>query len=322
MPDYRYAMKDCQVEDRRALDAFRAKRARWLDWLSEDEHHAISLSISSLVWNDAAFRTLVRAGEINEGGALGNSLLAETLIDGHFAVQTLAIRRLMDRTGGTISLTNLLKDIASHADLLTRENFVAYDGLPYDDTAARDRVLGALPIGNGPFWAAKHGPDAWHVAKSAHEMFDRLSGVNPANRQRQDRIPKRHVATLQRWLEESEADSIVQWTHKFLAHAADGHRRGQVDLAFIQPTLDRISQVSRVFARVSETLLAYLLYDSSHGVVMPVAQYDKFEHLDQPVIRAEQRPELASRWDAMEGDCNGYLQNVLEELLQGQRQTT
>lgn len=80
-----------------------------------------------------SFRALVRARQMNERGALGNPLIAEALVEGHFAVQTLAIRRLMDtKRTGVISLVKLLKDIEANIKLFTRENFVAFDGLPYD----------------------------------------------------------------------------------------------------------------------------------------------------------------------------------------------
>ncbi|HEY5207304.1 MAG TPA: hypothetical protein VIJ63_22290 [Roseiarcus sp.] len=314
---YKYAIKDCDVTDKPALERFRAKRSEWLDWLRHDEHHAITLSICSLVWNDVSFRVLARAGETNEEGALGNSLIAEALIEGHIAIQTLAIRRLMDdRKSGVISLANLLKDIDRNVGLFTRENFVAFDGLPYDCETARKRVVTAqLVAGNSTFWAARHGPDAYSPSQQAHETFDRISGVDPANRQRLDRIPTRHVKTLRRWLTETNAGSIVDWTDNFLAHAAGRHRRHRVDLAAIQPTLDKITAVTRTFARVSEVVLAYLLFDGGLGNVMPVAQYDELEQLDRPAITAKQASDLTKRWNVMENERNEFAAGVLEEIL-------
>ena len=46
-------------------------------------------------------------------------------------MQVLAIRRLTDTTKNVLSLSKLLQDIRSHRQLLTRENYVAFDGLPY-----------------------------------------------------------------------------------------------------------------------------------------------------------------------------------------------
>jgi hypothetical protein len=315
-PPYKYAIEDCQVDDKTALEKFRSKRREWLDWLKYDECHAISLSVSSIIWNDVSFRTLAQAGEMNEGGALGNSLIVEALINGHFAVQTLAIRRLMDCKKNVISLKKLLDDIATSIKLFTRENFVAFDGLPYDYEAAKKRVMAEQSsANNGPFWAAQSGPDAWCPAQQAHKMFDLLSGVDAGSRQRQDHIPKKHVETLQRWLEESDARSIVNWTHKFLAHAADRNSRARFDLTLIQPTLDKITAVSRTFVRVSEVVLAYLLFDSGHVAVMPVPQFNQFEKLSVQVIAKDQVSDLRSRWDAMTKERNDFPSGVIEDML-------
>ncbi|MGD0191938.1 MAG: hypothetical protein ABSD74_14450 [Rhizomicrobium sp.] len=314
-PAYRTAISESDVHDKRALDAFRAKRAEWLHWLKWDEHHAISIAVSSMVWADVRFRALARAGEVEPDGGLNNPLVMELLIEGHFATQTLAIRRLMDNPrSGVISLANLLKDIARNIGLFTRENFVAFDGLPYDYAAARARVV-AEHVGRGPFWAAREGPDAWDTSERAHAMFDQLSGVVAANRNRTDRIPRKHIETLQQWMVDSEAETIVDWADNFLAHAGDPRSRGRVDLAAVQPNLTKIENAVRCFVRVSEALLAYLLFDSGHGVVMPVPQFNQFERMDKPLVTNARLREVRTLWDGLETERNGYLSGVLEEML-------
>jgi hypothetical protein len=165
----------------------------------------------------------------------------------------------------------------------------------------------------GPVWAARDGPDAWLSAQRAHEMFDRLSGVDAENRQRQDRISSKLIRTLQQWLENSDAKSLVEWTHNYLAHAAV--RSGRVDLATIQPTLDKVTAVSRTFVRVSEAISAYLLFDSGHGAIMPVPQFPQFKQLDRPVIAVKQLPELGMLWETLAKECDGFLANVIEEMM-------
>src|SRR5262245_39481519 len=43
-----YSLKDCEVppERRPALEAYRAKRRTWLDWIDKDEDHAIWTTLS------------------------------------------------------------------------------------------------------------------------------------------------------------------------------------------------------------------------------------------------------------------------------------
>ena len=100
--DYQYAIGQCDVppERRGALEAYRAKRRQWLEWLDTDEHHAIWTNVSALVWNDVSFRTLAQLAVDNPESCLGNTLVAEKLINGHVATQILAIRRLVDNRRG------------------------------------------------------------------------------------------------------------------------------------------------------------------------------------------------------------------------------
>ena len=119
------------------------------------------------------FRTLSHIGATDHGSGLHNPFLTEALIEGHIAIQVLAIRRLMDKAKDVISLWRLLEDLKKYIGLFTRENFVAYDGLPYDYEATERRVI-AAHINKGQFWSAKSGPEAYSPSRRAHEMFDRL----------------------------------------------------------------------------------------------------------------------------------------------------
>jgi hypothetical protein len=280
---YEYSIDQCAVaaENRSALIAFREKRRQWLTWLKTDEHHAISPLISSMAWNDVAFRTVWRIAEIDPDSGLYNPLLAEALIEGHFAIQVLAIRRLMDRGRGVISLWRLLEDIKKNIGLFTRENFVAYDGLPYDYEAAGYCVM-MSHLGGGPFWAARSGPDANEPSKRAHKIFDRLARVAPGNRSRIDRIPKAVIDTLFGWLTSSDADQLVDWSHTFLAHAADRASRQEIDLVAARPSLEKISNVIRCFVRVAEAVQGYVLFDSGHGMIVPTPQFQPIRQVGLP----------------------------------------
>jgi AcrR family transcriptional regulator len=313
---YEYSIDECDVvaENRTALIAFREKRRQWLAWLKTDEHHAISPLISSMAWNDVVFRTLWKITEIDPGSGLYNPLLAEALIEGHFAIQVLAIRRLMDKGHGVISLWRLLEDIKKNIRLFTRENFVAYDGLPYDYEAAGHRVMMAH-LGRGPFWAARSGPDAHWPSKRAHEVFDRLTCVGPASRSRTDRIPKAVIDTLFGWLTSSEADQLVEWSHTFLAHAADRASRQRIDLVAARPSLDKISNVLRCFVRVAEAVQGYVLSDSGHGMIVPTAQFNQFDRLASPLLSSGGREELHDLWERLAKERNGFLEGTFEPLV-------
>ena len=167
MSEYEFSIADCDVSCPVGLERYRTKRADWVNWLDDDEHHAIWRVLTQMVWNEVAFNTLAEIADADSESALNNPLIIEAVINGHLAMQVLAIRRLTDTTKKVLSLSNLLKDIRSHRELLTRENYVAFDGLPYDYALVEEEHLRTRGTG----------PHAFEPARRAHEQFDRLCGV-------------------------------------------------------------------------------------------------------------------------------------------------
>jgi hypothetical protein len=188
--DYAYTLDQCDVpiERRAALELFRNKRRLWTSWISTDEHHAIWTVVSAMVSTDASFRALASFASDEETTALSNDLLNEALITGHVATQLLAIRRLMDNSKNVISLRRLLKDVRTDFGLFTRENYVCYDGLPYDYESVRRARLTANTVAgrHRGIWAPTSGPGADGVSEIAHLRFDKLAGVDPSKRSRLD----------------------------------------------------------------------------------------------------------------------------------------
>ena len=86
----------------------------------------------------------------------------------------------------------------------------------------------------------------------AHEKFDRLAGVRPEDRSRSDRLPKRIINELVRWLDESGADETVKWSHTLLAHAAGPNLPNRSAIAAAVPTADKITGCIRAFVQVAE----------------------------------------------------------------------
>ena len=189
--NYVYPIAQCDVPKERhaALQSYRDKRRLWLSWIDTDEHHAIWRVLSSMVWMDVSFKVLTHLAINDENSALNNSLLGEALINGHVATQLLAIRRLMDdSSSGIISLRRLVKDLRRNFALFTRENYVCFDGLPYDYEAVQRKEM-MERAGKEFFWGETSGPGAHGTSRMAHEQFDKLAGIDPAKRNREDRLP-------------------------------------------------------------------------------------------------------------------------------------
>jgi hypothetical protein len=311
--EYEYPIAECDVIDARALESFRAKRRVWLSWLKTDEHHAILPVLSSLVWADVAFRTLTNVAVNNAESALNNPLLVEALLDGHLATQVLAIRRLVDNDkDDRVSLRRLLKDIKHNFGLFTRENYVCFDGLPYDyETVQRNEMLERA--GKGVFWAPPSGPRAWAASEMAHAQFEKFAGIDPAKRQRDDRLPKSLIASIEKWLNESGADEIAKWSHAYLAHAGGPLARARIDHSTI--TRNKLTAAIRGLARVTEAISAWLVLAGGLGNLMPVAQFNQFEKLAQPIMRPGGENEAYQFWYALSDERDRYLDGLEAELI-------
>jgi hypothetical protein len=288
MPDdYAYPLAQCDVttEKRAALESYRDKRRLWLSWIDTDEHHAIWQVLSSMVWTDVSFRALTHFAVNDENNGLNNSLLAEALLDGHVATQVLAIRRLMDdRNSDTISLRRLVKDLRRNFALLTRENYVCFDGLPYDYEAVQQKEM-MERAGKGVLWGETSGPGAHGTSRMAHEQFDKLAGIDPAKRSREDRLPASLLKTIERWLDDSGTDELANWSHAYLAHAGGPESRKRI--ADLMVTTNKITDAIKALARVTEAISAWLLFAGGRtNALMPVAQFNQFEKLDKPIMQA------------------------------------
>jgi hypothetical protein len=314
--DYSYPVTQCDVpaERRGALQAYRDKRRLWLSWIDSDEHHAIWDVLSSMVWTDVAFKMLTQFAIDDENNALNNTLLGQALIDGQIATQVLAIRRLMDNgNSDIISLRRLVKDLRRNSNLFTRENYVCFDGLPYDYEAVQYREMLAQ-AGKGAFWGQRSGPGAHVPSRMAHEQFDRLAGVDPAKRSREDRLPLSLLTTIERWLDDSGADELALWSHAYLAHAGGPEARKRI--ADLVVTGNKITGAIKALARVTEAISAWLLFAGgrSHSL-MPVAQFNPFERLDTPIMDVGGTDAAYKLWHQLSDERNHYLDAVDDELI-------
>jgi len=285
-----------------------------LSWIDTDEHHAIWSVLSSMVWTDVSFRTLTHFAINDENNGLNNPLLAEALLDGHVATQVLAIRRLMDDgNSDIISLRRLAKDMKRNFALLTRENYVCFDGLPYDYEAVQQKEM-IERAGKGFFWGETSGPGAHGISRMAHEQFDKLAGINPAQRTREDCLPKSLIKTIETWLDDSGADDLAKWSSTYLAHAGGPESRKKI--ADLMVTTNKIASAIKALARVTEAISASLLFAGGRtSALMPVAQFNPFEKLDMPIMRAGGQTDAYKLWHQFSAEQNRYLEGVDSELI-------
>ena len=323
---YEYDVDQCSVSDKALLKEFREIRSKWIDWLEEDVHHSIFGQIHSITWNDAAYRCLNEARRFASASnptASVNGMLGNFLDLGYVSTQILDICKITDKSTddpktGVISLRRLVDDIKKHRHMLTRENFVSYDGLPYDYAAAFQAHIDSLTPEErvkARFVSTK-GPDAWGTSELMHSAFDKLSGIAANDRTREDLVHEDVFNTVESWFDAPILKKLRTYRNKFIGHAADEISRRIERLDRLGLSLDEIADAQRMIIRIAHAI-SHILYDTALGSVVPTPQFDVFENLDMPVIPGANMKEMGNWWHQHERERDNWLQERLD-LITGQ----
>jgi hypothetical protein len=120
--------------------------------------------------------------------------------------------------------------------------------------------------------------------------------------------------TLDKWMADSGADELAEWSHVYLAHAGGSDARKQI--ADLPVTIDKITKAIRALARVTEAISSWVLFAAGRrGSLMPVPQFNQLEKLDQPLMAARGVTEGYAFWDRLAAERDKYLDGVDVELL-------
>lgn len=298
---------DCDVKNRENLEIFRRKRPEWIAWLKGDDPHSIWRQINRLLWDDVLFRTvneLRREALEHPKRDVGFNPEILRLFDAGFVtIQATAIRRLTDRpssdpTKGVLSLRRLIEDIKAHRDVITREVYVAYDGLPYDPEPAKqawlERQLAKATDGVTFEWLPTTGTHAWNTSERVHNNFDRLADPGSGLRSRDELMSLRWFGYLEDKLK--ACDGVRKFVNKFIPHAADPLSREGLTPEETAITLDRLDTCHRAIYQTAAFIYGPLLWEGSYGAV-PVPQYDHLENLDKRWIAPGERDKAREFWD-------------------------
>lgn len=318
---YMYPVDKCDVDKKDELIQFRQKYSQWIVWYETDPHHDICSQLHTLMWEDAAYRAFKEARRFaSEQGPTAsiNGMLSEFLDRGYVAGQILAMCRVTEDGKSVISLRRMLNDIKKNRHLLTRENFVCHDGLPYDYSQVQhNEDLALTPEQGGPRWRSRERSSDRDTSQRTHEAFDRLSGVDASNRSRGDRIDERVFETIKGWLDAPILVALKDRRDKFVAHAAGEPSRQLVSLndGFGEILLGEIEEAQRTVIRIANAI-GELLQRSVGGPV-PTAQFDVFENLNFPFIPGEHMKKMSDWWDQYSCDREAWARERAN-LLTGQ----
>lgn len=296
----------CDVLRPQALAKYRKKRAEWLGWYQfrKDEPNNIEGQIIRMIFLDICYRILTKPRAEtpqNVNIAARNGLLAHMLDFGYAATQVLAIRRLLDRRTDVVSLQRLLSNIKLNRKLITRENYVAQDGKPYNPDGWKS--LPATP--EIQIWGPQApGLSYYAISNERHKLFDKLSRVPAAERSRDDLISQHIFDKLESWLRSVEAEKLVMLSHKFFAHAADSNSLGA--LAESGVLLGDIERAQRAIVRVERAITDDILFIGVSREVVAMQPLGFLQGLDAPYVTAEMFAQMDALWNELKTDRNTW----------------
>jgi hypothetical protein len=307
-------VEKCDVSKPKELAKYRKKREEWLGWYEfrKDEPNSIEGQIIRMTFEDMSYRMMTKPrGETSQDVKIAarNGLLVHMLDIGYAATQILAIRRLLDKGSDVMSMQRLLNSIKANRKLITRENYVAYDGKPYGPDGWQS--LPASP--EIQMWGAEApGLYGYLMSGERHKLFDKLSGVSVASRSRQDLISVTIFERLEGWLRSVEAEKLVTLSHKFFAHAAGAESRGNLTLSGFP--LGDIEKAQRAIVRVERAITDDILFIGVAREVVAMQPLGFLHGLDAPYVTTEMIAKMNTHWDELKAERNTWSKGYEDDL--------
>lgn len=269
--------------------------------------------VHDLAWHTAVFRTLNEARRL-EPERLVNGALWELTTAGYASLMSLGIRKLVDKDPRTDSLWNVVALVERRPELLTREKFVCYDGLPYDYETVHQNYIASLDIRNGVHveWLPTSGPKAWGMSEMLQKAFDKLSGASATKRRREDKIQPSVLVAVKDGLSHPAIEKVCTLADRRMAHA---ERLSESSDPIPTTTYNDIDQALQQIVRVANFLSVSFFYDAAFGSVVPTPQFDVLEALDQPWITTDNIPALHRYWDELSDSIDAWANGASEDFL-------
>lgn len=274
----------------------------------ETDENSISKQVSKLAWDLAAFTCLVelvrRAPDSRSGKRL-NGMFMDMLASGFWSTTMQGVRKLAERETihgprGVCSIGGLLQDAKDVRLRLSRRVFVEdIAGAEYNYRATEDRYWQWLFAGKqGPRWV----PAEYHyeISQQRHAVFDWLSGTAPSTSTPDDLIREQVFIDLEDRLK--RLHGVVEHVNVTVAHAAtEASREGRV---LERWNLDDAKTAIKELAQIAEPVGSWFCF-SGIGTVLPVPQFDQFEHLDQPLFQGDMEA-LRQIWSDLEEEMGHW----------------
>ena len=298
---FEYRTDACDVEDKERLRRFRKKRTQWIEWFEDDEYHSIRGQIHQMMWDDAVHNALNEARRFTNPSAATNGVLGDLVDRAYLSGQVLRICMLTERrarktSNGVISVPTLLEDVRKNRVLVTRENFVSYNGLPYDYEAVKKVYMDRMRPGQVS-WSPQKGPEAFSTSERRHQTFDAMSMTSGEYRSRKDVISDAILDGLDVRLKEVEPvlKKIRTMRNKSIGHAADENSRPDDIEKLCELSRSEISDTHRAIIHTANAVGE--IFGTTVGNPIPVPQFDVFSGLDMPFICSADMDKIRKVWN-------------------------
>ena len=307
IPNYQYPISECDVPKVRqaALGEYRIFRKRCLEYMRGNAATSVMNQVQDLAWKTAVFRTLNEARRI-EPYRMINGAMWELIVDGYVCLMALGVRKLVDRHSATDSVWNVLASVEKRPELLTRENFVCYDGLPFDYQQIHTDHINGLDLGAGHSVnrIPTQGPKAWGTSRMLHLAFDKLAGTSDTSkRKKTDSIQNGLLLKLKGMLAHPAIEKVCAMADKVFAHAERVEESGSGQAV---ATFDDVDEALKQIVRVANFLSSSFFYDTTFVSVVATPQFNVFDGLDESWIQTENLPVLSRYWDDLCSRMNNW----------------
>jgi hypothetical protein len=298
---YIFPLDQCDVPKVRhpRLQRFREARQSWLEVLNGEHVNSIRNQVSTLFTYDCSYGTLSAVRALDPDRPI-NGMLNSFTHWGYVSLIATGIRRLVDwheNTGSLMHLVQKIQKCDANEALITRENYVCNDGLPYNYEGVMLDFHCARPgTPDGFMRVPSSGPQAWMSSQLAHQSFDRLAGLPKGNeRSRADRVSGEVYQRLIGAMKSESIERLCAFVDTQIAHADNSI---DVDDPKLRASPADVEQALKAISQVRNFLSAVVLNQSFYAVAVPVPQYDIAEYLDVPFIAEDRLPNARKLWNA------------------------
>ena len=288
------------------LGAFLALREKCLALyqVAPDEPNAIQNQIHLMLLSEMSYRVAIAEHRTEESDMSDLPVLGHLLESGYFSTQILAVRRLIDRGDDAHSVIRIIADLEKNRARITREAFVTFDATPYEPPPLVITHPG-LQEADSPFSLGMR-------SRRRHELFDRLSHVDPSQRSPTDVINPLIFKRLRDWLIASGGEDLRAISTAYLAHALDKKKRGD----FAPQGLDfiEIESAQRAIVRVTRAIFDVILQGGTYSPVVPMVPLGYFGTVWQGNSMVVSTNRMHTKWDELAAVRNSWSEDIEKDL--------